>query len=83
MGWWRENDPRSEYGGNGVLESTIYPKGPDALTNGDKLRLMSLTGQEVDPKAPLDPYFWYGNVAPEEVEPGPTEKQILDAVDPY
>lgn len=82
-GFWRHNDPRSEFGGKGVLDSTLYPKGQEALTPGDKLRLMSLTGQEEDPKAPLDPYFWNGNVAPEVPEPGITEEQILDANDPY
>lgn len=83
MGFWRKNDPRSEFGGNGVQDNTLYPKGADALTNGDRLRLQSITGQEDDPTAAPDPYFWQGGVAPEDVEPGMTEQQVLDAADPY
>lgn len=85
MAWsgWRKNDPRSEFEGGGPQANTLYPKGADALTPSDKLRLQSLTGQEQDPKAPLDPYFWQGGMAPEEVEPGPTELEILDNADPY
>lgn len=83
MGWWRENDPRSEFEGRGVQENTIFPKGPEALNAHDKLRLQSITGQESDPKAPPDPYHWYGGTAPEPVEPGQTEQEILDAADPY
>lgn len=52
----------SEYDGGGVLPNTIYPKGADALTLADKLRLLSITGQMEDPLAPPDPYFWNGNV---------------------
>lgn len=80
---WHQSDPRSEFEGGGVQENTIYPKSPDALQNGDRLRLISITGQEADVTAPPDPYFWYGGVAPEEVIPGLTEQQVLDAVDPY
>lgn len=82
-GWWRKNDPRSEFGGRGVQENTLYPKGSDALTPGDKLRLQSLTGQEEDPKAPVDPYHWQGNIAPDPVVEGPSELEILDENDPY
>ena len=83
MGWWRKPDPRSEYEGRGVQENTLFPKGADALTPDDKLRLQSLTGQEQDPRAQRDPYFWYGGIAPEAPQPGPTEQEILDAADPY
>ena len=83
MGWWRQPDPRSEYEGRGTLESTVFPKGPEALNSNDRLRLQSLTGQEDDPKAPLDPYHWQGNVAPEPVEEVWDEQAILDAADPY
>ena len=83
MSWWRQNDPRSEYEGRGVQRNTIFPKGPEALNAHDKLRLQSITGQEDDPFAEPDPYFWQGNVAPETVTPGPTEQAILDAADPY
>lgn len=54
-------DDRSEYDGGGVMPNTVYPKGNDALTPSDKLRLQSITGQEEDSRAPVDPGFWYGN----------------------
>lgn len=50
----------SEYDGGGVMPNTVYPKGNDALTPSDKLRLQSLTGQEEDSRAPVDPWFWQG-----------------------
>jgi len=50
----------SEYEGRGVNNNTVFTKGEEALTNGDRLRLMSLTGQETDSEAEVDPYFWYG-----------------------
>ena len=59
---------RSEYEGGGVMPNTVFPKGTDALTPADKLRLQSITGQEVDSKAPPDPYFWWGNVAPDPID---------------
>lgn len=58
-------DERSEYDGGGVMPNTVHPKGSEALTPSDKLRLQSTTGQETDSRAPVDPYHWYGNVAPE------------------
>lgn len=51
----------SEYEGGGVLPNTIYPKGRDALTPSDKLRLLSITGQTEDPMAQPDPGYWQGN----------------------
>lgn len=51
---------RSEYEGGGVMPNTVFPKEADALTPSDKLRLQSITGQEVDSRAAPDPYFWYG-----------------------
>lgn len=51
---------RSEYDGGGVMPNTVYPKGNDALTASDKLRLQSITGQEEDSRAPVDPWFWQG-----------------------
>lgn len=82
--WARKNDPRSEFEGGGVLPgSTIFPKGPAALTNDDRLRMDSRTGQTVDPNAPYDPWHWLGFQAPEEPVAGPTEKKILDDADPY
>ena len=83
MGWFRKADPRSEYEGRGTLNNTLFPKGLDALTVAERLRLQSITGQDDDPLAEPDPYFWNGGVAPEVDTPGPTEKQILDAADPY
>ncbi len=51
---------RSEFEGGGVMPNTVFPKGPEALTPSDKLRLQSLTGQETDSRAPVDPWFWQG-----------------------
>lgn len=51
----------TEYDGGGVMPNTVHPKGKDALTNGDKLRLMSTTGQMEDSQAAVDPGFWVGN----------------------
>jgi len=64
----------SEYEGGGVQSNTIYPKGADALTPEDKLRLLSITGQTEDPNATPDPGYWYGNDyfdpdAPEYIDP--------------
>lgn len=56
---------RSEYDGGGVMPNTVFPKGSDALTASDKLRLQSITGQEKDSRAPVDPYFWQGGTAPD------------------
>lgn len=55
----------SEFEGGGVMPNTVFPKGADALTPSDKLRLQSITGQELDSRAPVDPYFWQGNVRPD------------------
>jgi hypothetical protein len=83
-GFWPEHDPRSEYEGRGVLRNGGFPKGAEALTASDKLRLQSITGQETDPLAEPDPYFWQGGVAPEPPTlPAMTEKQVLDIADPY
>jgi len=48
------------------MPNTVFPKGTDALTASDKLRLQSTTGQEVDSQAPVDPYHWYGGVGPDD-----------------
>lgn len=53
-------EERSEFEGGGVMPNTVFPKGPSALTPSDKLRLQSLTGQETDSRAPVDPWFWQG-----------------------
>lgn len=66
----------SEYEGGGVNENTVFPQGPDALTASDKLRLQSLTGQEENSNAPIDPYHWYGGQDPgEQVDPTPQQRQ--------
>lgn len=41
----------SEFGGVQPTKSTIQPKGVDALSNGDRLRLGYLTGEENNPEA--------------------------------
>lgn len=84
MGWWRDNDPRSEFEGRGTLNNTLFPKGADSLTPSDQLRLQSITGQETDPLAEPDPYFWQGGLPPEQQPlPGLTESDVLRIADPY
>lgn len=71
---------RSEYEGGGLMPNTVFPKGTEALTPADKLRLQSLTGQETDSRAKVDPYFWYGGVRPdprEETRAKAAKAQIL------
>lgn len=53
-------DDHSEYEGGGVMPNTVFPKGSDALTPADKLRLDSITGQDTDSRAPVDPWHWQG-----------------------
>ena len=76
-------ESRSEYEGGGVMPNTVFPKGTNALNNSDRLRLMSLTGQEEDSHAPRDPFFWYGGQAPAIITPGLTEEQKLRDPDRY
>ena len=73
----------SEYGGGGVMPNTVFPKGTEALTASDKLRLQSITGQETDSNAPVDPYFWQGGVEPPPLTPYPSDKEIFDVPDRY
>lgn len=61
----------TEFGGGGVMPNGVYPKGNDALTPGDKLRLMSRTGQTEDSRAPVDPAFWYGATIEDPPKPDP------------
>ena len=65
----------SEYGGGGVMPNTVFPKGSDALTPGDKLRLQSITGQETDSRAPVNLGHWYGNDDFDETKPAHTFKE--------
>lgn len=53
-------DGHSEFEGGGLMPNTVFPKGPDALTPSDKLRLDSITGQDEDSRAPVDPWHWQG-----------------------
>lgn len=82
-GWWEPKDDRSEFGGRGTLDNTLFPKGSEALTASDKLRLQSITGQEEDPLAPPDPYHWQGGVDKEPPLPGLSQDEILKLADPY
>lgn len=41
----------TEYSGVEETRATIQPKPPEALDNGEKLRLIYLTGQDVDTEA--------------------------------
>jgi hypothetical protein len=41
----------SEYGGVEETSATIQPKGPEALSAGEQLRLFYLTGQTTDTEA--------------------------------
>lgn len=50
----------SDYGGGGVMPNTVFPKGEEALTAGDKLRLGYITGHEDDSKSRPDPYQFQG-----------------------
>lgn len=68
-------EDRSEFEGGGLMPNTVFPKGTEALTPSDKLRLQSITGQETDSRAQVDPYFWYGNVRPD-----PEEERIARTV---
>jgi hypothetical protein len=53
-------DDHSEFEGGGLMPNTVFPKGTEALTASDQLRLQSITGQETDSRAPVDPWFWNG-----------------------
>lgn len=55
--------PPSEYGGK-IGDNTVYPKLSDALSSGDKLRLVYQTGQEDDALAPVDKDAFIGGRVP-------------------
>lgn len=67
-------DGFTEFGGNGVMPNTVFPKGEDALKPGDKLRLQSITGQGVDSQAGVNLGHWYGNLDFDETKPAFTIK---------
>lgn len=50
----------SEFGGSDSTPVGLQPKGYDALTSGEKLRLLYQTGQEVDTEAPKSERAWHG-----------------------
>jgi hypothetical protein len=75
--------PVSEFGGGGVMPNTVFPKGREALTPADKLRLQSLTGQEVDSNAPVDPFHWMGGVEPPEPTPYPSDAELFNNPERY
>lgn len=54
-------EDHSEFEGGGVMPNTVFPMGTEALTPSDKLRLQSLTGQDTDSRAPVNPYHWRGS----------------------
>lgn len=50
----------SEYEGQGTEESGQFDKPKSAMSNGERLQLSNLTGQEEDATAPLNPAHWRG-----------------------
>lgn len=56
----------SEYDLGGTEETGIYPKGPDALSPGERMRLTYLTGVPDDPAAPIDEALFHGVEAAED-----------------
>lgn len=61
---WDEYTPTqlrgSEYGGSDEAKATVQPKGPDALTPGEILRLGYLTGDELNNPDSIEDHrqFW-------------------------
>lgn len=58
-------DDHTEFNGGGVMPNTVFPKSPEFLTNGEKLRLDAITGQHEDSHAPVNPYHWNGVDVPD------------------
>lgn len=52
----------SEFGGGDSTPSGLQPKGVDALTSSEKLRMIYRTNQDVDTEAALDPQAFHGHV---------------------
>lgn len=52
----------SEYGGNDSTPAGLQPKGADALTSSEKLRLIYRTGQELDTTASVDSITFEGGI---------------------
>lgn len=70
----------SEYGGGGVMPNGIFPQEDGVeLSPSDQLMLMSATGSTTDSHAPVDPYYWHGNVKPATVVKKPKPKRITEA----
>lgn len=70
-------DPRSEFEGGGVQRNTLFPVEIEDMPAGDKLRLRNITGQDADPRAQPDPYFWQGGIDPGPYPPAPDEVEVL------
>lgn len=51
----------SEFSGGGPMPNGVFPKGREALTNGDRLRLGYSTGVEDDAKSFVKPHQFYGH----------------------
>ena len=64
-------EDHTDYEGGGVMPNTVHPKGSEALTPSDKLRLDAITGQNEDSRAPVDPYHWNGGIGGDDI----TERQ--------
>ena len=65
----------SEYGGVEETMATIQPKPPEALSNGEKLRLGYLTGQEINTEAVEDHRAMLGLLP---AEPGSRPKWLIE-----
>lgn len=52
----------SEFGGSDSTPSGLQPKGTDALTSSEKLRMIYRTGQEFDTEAELDEAAFRGQI---------------------
>lgn len=59
------------------MENGIYPQTDDVeLSASDQLMLVSGTGSTTDSHAPVDPYFWFGNVRPDPIQKTFREKPL-------
>lgn len=56
-----KKDP-SEFGGDDPTPAGLQPKGLDAMTSSEKLRLIYRTGQEADPEADVNPEAFRGEI---------------------
>jgi hypothetical protein len=54
-------EDHTEYNGGGVMRNSVFPKEPEALTNGERLRLGYTTGREDNAHSIPRPHQFYGN----------------------